>query len=173
MAERPSKALRGASIALVAAAIGSIGSLVGVFVANSNARDNLAAQLEHEDDMRLFDLKREAYQEFFVTAVNFLFDTEAFLLGEEGALDKQTARHKFRKLVAAASGIYLIGTADAALNAQSVVGDFSLMVGQQGVDLSRDNVARVWEDADHDIEVFMNDANNELSPEPLGRSEVR
>ncbi|SRR6266545_1906768 len=64
MADRNRRPLRGASIAILAVAIGSFGSLIGVVVASANARADVRAQLDHEDQVRLFDLRRDAYQRF-------------------------------------------------------------------------------------------------------------
>ncbi len=72
--KRISEPLRGAFIAMAAAAIGAGGTLAGNSLAGANARDQLAAQIEHEDNVRQDDLRRDAYQEFISAASQYQID---------------------------------------------------------------------------------------------------
>jgi hypothetical protein len=73
---------RGPLIAIVAAAIGSLGSLIGVVVANSNATHGLQTQLSHEDRVRKEDLRREAYERFVTSANTYLIDLERIVTAD-------------------------------------------------------------------------------------------
>jgi hypothetical protein len=63
--------LRGAAIAIVAAAIGALGSLGGTYLANNNARSQLASQIAHEDMVRQANIRRDVYKRFIVAVHEF------------------------------------------------------------------------------------------------------
>ncbi len=66
--------LRGAFIAILAAAIGAGGTLAGNAISSANARDQLAAQFAHDDSVRQVDLRRDAYENFITVASRYQSD---------------------------------------------------------------------------------------------------
>jgi hypothetical protein len=73
---RAREPLRGAFIAILAAAIAAGGTLLGSQLANANARQQLSAQLSHEDRVRQYEVRRDAYENFFSTAGQYELDLE-------------------------------------------------------------------------------------------------
>jgi hypothetical protein len=61
---RTREPLRGAFIAILAAAIAALGTLAGNQLAASNARDQLSVQLSYEDSVRQHDAVQDAYTNF-------------------------------------------------------------------------------------------------------------
>jgi len=153
MADRNRRPLRGASIAILAAAIGSFGSLIGVVVASANAPADVRAQLDHEDQVRLFDLRRDAYQRFISVATQYVLDVQA------GRVDESTTIRDTHELLAASSEIHLVGSNDAALDAEDVTG--ALIEVRTAKEAERV--------LDNELTDFVDNRNNELSQEPLGR----
>lgn len=66
--------LRGALIAVIAAAIGAGGTLAGNSLAAVNARDQLRIQLEDEERVRQHDARRDAYQGLISVASEYQVD---------------------------------------------------------------------------------------------------
>ncbi len=90
---RPREAWKGAYIAIIAAAIGSFGSLIGVVVASSNARHNIERQLSDAHEVRQADLRREVYEGFASAAGKYLIDLEFTVTADvQAELDTLTTR---------------------------------------------------------------------------------
>jgi hypothetical protein len=62
------------------------GTLLGSQLANANARQQLSAQLSHEDRVRQYEVRRDAYENFFSAAGQYELDLEtvSVLAGEKG-----------------------------------------------------------------------------------------
>ena len=61
---RTREPLRGAFIAILAAAIAALGTLAGNQLAASNARDQLSVQLSNDASVRQYEAVRDAYTNF-------------------------------------------------------------------------------------------------------------
>ena len=71
---RTREPLRGAFIAILAAAIGAGGTLLGNQLASTNARQQVSAQLSHDDSVRQSELRRTAYAKFTAAATHYEID---------------------------------------------------------------------------------------------------
>jgi len=100
--------LRGAFIAVVAAAIGTGGTLAGSAIATANASHNLTTQIRHEDQTRQADLRRDAYAKFVSVALRYIIDIQT------NVSDQSTARADLHDVIAAYSEIQLVGSPEAA-----------------------------------------------------------
>jgi hypothetical protein len=109
--------LRGALIAIVAAAIAAGGTLAGNALASANARDQLTAQIEHEDSIRHDDLRRDAYTRFISVASKYEVDLRRFSLAnteKEVASTNQIVATDISEIEAVWSEVQLVGSAKAA-----------------------------------------------------------
>jgi hypothetical protein len=109
--------LRGALIAIVAAAIAAGGTLAGNALASANARDQLAAQIEHEDSIRQDDLRRNAYTRFISVASKYQVDLQRFSLAtteKEASSTNQIVATDISEIESVWSEVQLVGSAKAA-----------------------------------------------------------
>src|SRR6266508_3914175 len=113
---RPREAWKGAYIAIIAAAIGSFGSLIGVVVASSNARHNIERQLSDAHEVRQADLRREVYEGFASAAGKYLIDLE-FTVTADVQAGRSTTESELRTIFddfygmdIALSNVRLVGT---------------------------------------------------------------
>ena len=114
VSERMPEPLRGAFIAIVAAAIGTGGTLAGNAIATANASQNLTTQIGHEDQTRQADLRREAYAEFVSVATRYIIDIQT-------NVNKQSAvRADVHDIIAAYSAIRFVGSPEAARLAEQI-----------------------------------------------------
>ena len=97
---RTSEPLRGAFIAIIAAAIGALGTLGGNALSNANAQ-NL---LKHDDEVRQDDLRLDAYSEFTSVATGYVIRLETGRTGGSDVLE----------IVAASGNVQLVGSRGAA-----------------------------------------------------------
>jgi hypothetical protein len=81
--DRPREPLRGAAIAIVAAAIAAGGTLAGSYTATLSARDQLTAQIAHEDSIRQYDLRRDTYKRFILVAHEYQEDLGNFAMSTD------------------------------------------------------------------------------------------
>ena len=114
--------LRGAFIAVVAAAIGTGGTLAGSAIATANASHNLTTQIRHEDQIRQADLRRDAYAKFVSVAIRYIIDIQT------NVSDQSTARADLHDVVAAYSEIQLVGSPEAA--------QLAVKIGQELIDIT-------------------------------------
>ncbi len=105
---------RGAVIAVVAAAIGTGGTLAGSAIATANASHNLTIQIRHEDQTRQADLRRDAYAKFVSVATRYIIDIET------DVSDQRAAKTDIHDVVAAYSEIHFIGSSEAAQLAEKI-----------------------------------------------------
>ena len=108
VSRRMSEPLRGAFIAVVAAAIGTGGTLAGSAIATANASHNLTTQIRHEDQIRQADLRRVAYAKFVSVATRYIIDIQI------DVSDQSAARADLHDVIAAYSEIQLVGSQEAA-----------------------------------------------------------
>jgi hypothetical protein len=109
--------LRGAIVAIVAAAIAAAGALAGSALAAANARDQLTAQIEHEDSIRHEDLRRGAYNRFISVASKYQTDFLRFSLvstEKEISSTNQTIATDISAIESAWSEVQLVGSTKAA-----------------------------------------------------------
>jgi hypothetical protein len=116
---RMPEALRGAFIAVVAAAIGTGGTLAGSAIATANASHNLTIQIRHEDQTRQADLRRVAYANFVSVATRYIIDIQI------DVSDPSTARADLHDVIAASSEIQLVGSLEAAQLATKIGQDLN------------------------------------------------
>jgi hypothetical protein len=100
--------LRGAFIAVVAAAIGTGGTLAGSAIATANASHNLTTQIRHEDQTRQADLRRDAYAKFVSVATRYIIDIQI------DASDRSALHTDLHDIIAAYSEIQFVGSREAA-----------------------------------------------------------
>jgi hypothetical protein len=114
--------LRGALIAIVAAAIAAGGTLAGNYLASVNARDQLAAQFEPEDEVRQDDLRRDVYQRFIAVASKYQIDLRhgASASAQEEAAINRDIINDITQIQTEWSEVQLVGTAKAAGLAKAV-----------------------------------------------------
>ena len=117
---RTREPLRGAFIAILAAAIGAGGTLIGNQLASSNARAQLSAQFSHDDSIRQHDSRQNAYAEFISAASQYELDL--IRLGVTHADDqKPPSKTEFKEITGDAarlqtlsSEVRVVGSAKAA-----------------------------------------------------------
>jgi hypothetical protein len=117
--------LRGAFIAILAAAIGAGGTLAGNAIASANARDQLAAQFAHDDSVRQYDLLRDAYEKFIAAASQYQDDLLRVELHAANGQDMSETELKEitgddAQIQALWSNVRLVGSAKAAGLAKEV-----------------------------------------------------
>lgn len=111
--------LRGAFIAVVAAAIGTGGTLAGSAIATANASHNLTTQIRHEDQTRQADLRRDAYAKFVSVATRYIIDIQTDASNQSATL---TDLHD---IIAAYSEIQFVGSPEAAQLANTIRQDLN------------------------------------------------
>jgi len=111
--------LRGAFIAIVAAAIGTGGTLAGNAIATANASHNLTTQIGHEDQTRQADLRRAAYAEFVSVATRYIIDIQT------NVKNQSAARADVHDIIAAYSAIRFVGSPEAARLAEKIWHDLN------------------------------------------------
>jgi len=119
VSERTPEPLRGAFIAIVAAAIGTGGTLAGNAIATGNASHNLTTQIRHEDQTRQADLRREAYAEFVSVATRYIIDIQT------NVTNQSAVRADLHDIIAASSAIRFVGSPEAARLAEKIWHDLS------------------------------------------------
>jgi hypothetical protein len=107
VSERMPEPLRGAFIAIVAAAIGTGGTLAGSAIASANASHNLTIQISHEDQTRQADLRRVAYAKFVSVAARYIIDIQT------DVSNQSAVRADLHDVIAADSEIQLVGSREA------------------------------------------------------------
>jgi len=120
--------LRGAFIAILAAAIGAGGTLAGNAIASANAHDQLAAQFAHDDRARQVDLRRDAYENFITAASRYQFDLVRLgILAANGQSNSNTELKVLTgdsaQILTLWSEVQLVGSAKAASLARAVRND--------------------------------------------------
>ncbi len=119
VSERMPEPLRGAFIAIVAAAIGTGGTLAGNAIATANASHNLTTQIGHEDQTRQADLRRAAYAEFVSVATRYIIDIQT------NVKNQSAARADVHDIIAAYSAIRFVGSPEAARLAEKIWHDLN------------------------------------------------
>ena len=122
--EGTSDSVKGAAIAIIAAAIGALGSLGGSYLANDNARQQLSLQIAHETAVRQVDLRRDAYKRFIVVANEYQSDLQDILPAIKEKRFPKLAReidNDSVRIHTAYSEIQLVGSEEAARQAQPVL----------------------------------------------------
>ena len=121
---RAREPLRGAFIAILAAAIAAGGTLLGSQLASANARQQLSAQLSYEDRVRQFEVRHDAYENFISAAGQYELDLErvpvlAAVKGSLSVKDFRALTGDGGRLLAVTSEVQLVGTAKAASLAEA------------------------------------------------------
>ncbi len=119
VSQRTPEPLRGEFIAIVAAAIGTGGTLAGNAIANANASHNLTTQIGHEDQTRQADLRREAYAEFVSVATRYIIDIQT------DVNNQSAARADLHDIIAAYSEIRFVGSLEVARLAAKIWHDLN------------------------------------------------
>jgi hypothetical protein len=83
VSDRGREPLRGAAIAIVAAAIAAGGTLAGNYMATLSANDQLTVQIAHEDHIRQYDLRRDTYRRFLQVASEYQEDLGNFAIATD------------------------------------------------------------------------------------------
>src|SRR5918993_2722747 len=115
---RTREPLRGAFIAILAAAIGAGGTLLGNQLASSNAREQVAAQLSHDDSVRQSESRRDAYVNFISGVSEYEIDLQRVVLLSG---DKPPSKRELEELIGdvarletLSSVVQVVGSAEAA-----------------------------------------------------------
>jgi hypothetical protein len=157
--------LRGALIAIVAAVIAAGGTLAGNAVASANARDQLTAQIEHEDSIRQDDLRRDAYTRFISVASRYEIDLLRFSLAnteKEVSSTNQIVATDYSEIQAAWSEVQLVGSTKAAGLAGAVRGALDQITNKaSGMDL--EEIGRRAQRVEPKLRLFINAAREELN----------
>jgi hypothetical protein len=128
---RAREPLRGAFIAILAAAIAAGGTLLGSQLANANARQQLSAQLSHEDRVRQYEVRRDAYENFFSAAGQYELDLEtvSVLAAEKGGSlsvkDFRELTDDAARLLTVTAEVQVFGSAKAVNLANAVRNDLN------------------------------------------------
>jgi hypothetical protein len=157
--------LRGALIAIVAAAIAAGGTLAGNALASANARDQLAAQIEHEDSVRQDDLRRDAYKRFISVASKYEVDLRRFSListEKEVSSTNQTIATDISEIEAVWSEVQLVGSAKAAGLAGTVRDALNQITNNAG-GIDFDEIGLRAQRVEPKIRLFINAAREELN----------
>ena len=169
--ERAQDSLRGAVIAIVAAAIGALGSLGGTYLANDNARSQLASQLAHEDMVREANVRRDVYKRFIVAVHEFESDLGDVSLATEQKrfpkLAKELAQDSVR-VNTVSTELLLVGSARAselAIRITDKLNRTSASVPR----LSQSEINHLKEDAHGDLNKFLDVVLDETKKQPLSR----
>jgi hypothetical protein len=128
---RAREPLRGAFIAILAAAIAAGGTLLGSQIASANARQQLSAQLSHDDRVRLYEVRRDVYSRFISAASQYELDLEtgSLLAAETGSSlsekDFRELTDDAARLVTVTSEVQVVGGAKAVSLAKAVRNDLN------------------------------------------------
>jgi hypothetical protein len=166
---RTREPLRGAFIAILAAAIGAAGTLLGNQLASSNAREQVAAQLSHDDSVRHSELRRAAYAKFTAAAIQYERDLVrvTVIAGSKGSLGEK----EFTKLTdddgrlsTVSADVQVVGSAKAASLAEAVRKDLNEIfnLGLSGRLSGDETIARANADEDK-LNLFVRAAHDELN----------
>jgi hypothetical protein len=157
--------LRGAVIAVVAAAIGAAGTLAGNYLASLNAQDQLAAQIAHENSVRRDDLRRDSYRRFISVATKYQTDLGNFTLAESQAdssrLERELA-NDVTQIQSVWSEIQLVGSdkaADLALEVRDALNDITRATGSTSGNEIRSRVDQTFPK----LQLFTDAAHDELN----------
>jgi hypothetical protein len=115
--DRTREPLRGALIAIVAAAIGALGTLGGNALSTANAR----ALLENENEVRQEDLRRDAYEGFVTAATKLVLEIQAVSVTEKG--DFSAFKRDYLEVIETLSAVRLVGSREAAGLAYTIADD--------------------------------------------------
>jgi hypothetical protein len=131
---RTREPLRGAFIAILAAAIAALGTLVGSQLAASNARDQLSVQLSHDDSVRQHEALRDAYTNFISATSQAKLDALR-VLQVDIELQRNTTATELKELHADAAqlealsaDIQMIGSRKAAGLASTVTDAYDYLI---------------------------------------------
>jgi hypothetical protein len=126
--------LRGAFIAILAAAIAALGTLAGNQLAASNARDQLSVQLSYDDRVRQHEALRDAYTNFISATSQAKLDALR-VLQVDIELQRNTTATELKELHADAAqlealwaDILMIGSRKAAGFASAVTKAYDALV---------------------------------------------
>ena len=173
---RTSEPLRGAFIAILAAAIGAGGTLLGNAIASANARDQLVAQFAHDNRVRQVDLRREVYEKFITAASQYQSDIVRLTVLAAG---RQSNLKTILKVVTGDSAqmltllseVQVVGSANAASLARAVRNDLDDIAfsdhlsPEQTVDRANKNKDK--------LQLFVNAVRTELNSQGLRLSSLR
>jgi hypothetical protein len=157
--------LRGAFIAIIAAAIAAAGTLAGNALASANARDQLTAQIEHEDSVRQDDLRRDAYNRFVSVASKYQVDLERFSIisTEKEAISlNQLVATDLSQIESVWSEVQLVGSIKAASLAGSVRDALDQITRNSG-NVEWADIASKAEQTESKLRLFINAAREELA----------
>jgi hypothetical protein len=157
--------LRGAFIAIVAAAIAAVGTLAGNALASANARDQLTAQIEHEDSVRHDDLRRDAYNRFISVASKYEVDLHRTSLAsteKEASSLNQILATDISEIESVWSEVQLVGSAKAAGLAGAVRDDLD-QITKNASSMNADEISLRAERAEPKLRLFINAAREELN----------
>lgn len=147
---RTSEPLRGAFIAIIAAAIGALGTLGGNALSNANAQ-NL---LKHDDQVRQDDLRLNAYSEFTSVATGYVIRLKT----------GKTGRSDIREIVAASGNVQLVGSRGAANQAYKIQQALTeITAGALSRDLDLEEAKKRARETGLEITTFVDLARAELN----------
>jgi hypothetical protein len=166
---RTREPLRGAFIAILAAAIGAAGTLLGNQLASTNARQQVSAQLSHDDGVRRSELQRAAYAKFTAAAIQFERDLArvTVIAESKGSFGEK----EFTKLIddegrlsTLSADVQVVGSAKAASLAEAVRKDLDdiFNLGLAGRLSEEKTIARANANEDK-LNLFISAAHDELN----------
>jgi hypothetical protein len=165
---RAREPLRGAFIAILAAAIAAGGTLLGSQLASANARQQLSAQLSHDDRVRLYEVRREVYSRFISAASQYELDLArvAVLNAEKGLSVKvfKELTGDGSRLLTVTAEVQVVGSAKAASLAKAVRNDLDdiLNLGLNNRLSPEDTLSRANRNEDK-LNLFVGGAHDELN----------
>jgi hypothetical protein len=165
VSDRAREPLRGAGIAIVAAAIAAGGTLAGNYMATLSAHDQLTAQIAHEDNVRQYDLRRDTYRRFLQVANEYQEDLGNFAIAADektaSKLEKDLANDVSR-VQTAVSEIELIGSTEAgklAVAVRDALNDAVFATGTEDSDKIKSRVDKTFPMVDSFIAVAREELN--------------
>jgi hypothetical protein len=166
---RTREPLRGAFIAILAAAIGAGGTLLGNQLASANAGQQLSVQLSHDDSVRQSELRRAVYAKFIAAASQYELDLERVpaIAANKGSLNEKEFRELTDdggRLLSVSSEVQVVGSAKAASLAEAVRNDLDdiLNLGLSGR-LSPEEMNARANANERKLSLFVGAAHDELN----------
>jgi hypothetical protein len=165
---RTREPLRGAFIAILAAAIGAAGTLLGNQLASANTRHTLSVQLDHDDSARLYELRRDVYAKF-ISAVS-QYEVGLIRAAEHSAnqqsqslseTDLKELTGDFAQLQSEWAEVQVVGSTKAAGLATVVRKGLDDILTSEN--LSADEVGSRAQGIEPKLRVFVNAAHDELN----------
>jgi hypothetical protein len=164
---RTREPLRGAFIAILAAAIGAAGTLLGNQLASSNAREQVAVQLSHDDSVRQSESRQDAYANFIAGVSEYEIDLERVVLLSG---DKPPSKTDLKELIGdvarletLSSVVQVVGSAKAAGLAVGIRKALDKILNSAlNGDLGPEEILSRANDIEPKLELFAKAARDEL-----------